>query len=36
MANGTAVNICAIVLGNMGKDSGTGMGFTRNPEPARN
>jgi len=31
MANGTAVNICAMVFGNMGNDSGTGVGFTRNP-----
>jgi len=28
---GTAVNIQAMVFGNMGKDSGTGVGFTRNP-----
>ena len=31
MANGTAVNICAMVFGNMGDDSATGVGFTRNP-----
>ena len=31
MANGTAVNICTMVFGNMGNDSGTGVGFTRNP-----
>jgi len=31
MASGTAVNICAMVFGNMGNDSGTGVGFTRNP-----
>ncbi len=31
MANGTAVNICTMVFGNMGSDSGTGVGFTRNP-----
>ncbi len=31
MANGTAVNICTMVFGNMGDDSGTGVGFTRNP-----
>ncbi len=28
---GTAVNIQAMVFGNMGKDSATGVGFTRNP-----
>jgi pyruvate,orthophosphate dikinase len=28
---GTAVNIQAMVFGNMGDDSGTGVGFTRNP-----
>ncbi|HVO33018.1 MAG TPA: pyruvate, phosphate dikinase, partial [Elusimicrobiota bacterium] len=28
---GTAVNIQAMVFGNMGNDSGTGVGFTRNP-----
>jgi len=31
MANGTAVSICTMVFGNMGNDSGTGVGFTRNP-----
>jgi len=31
MANGTAVNICTMVFGNMGADSATGVGFTRNP-----
>jgi pyruvate,orthophosphate dikinase len=31
MANGTAVNVCTMVFGNMGDDSGTGVGFTRNP-----
>ena len=30
-ASGTAVNICTMVFGNMGNDSGTGVGFTRNP-----
>ena len=29
--NGTAVNIQAMVFGNMGADSGTGVLFTRNP-----
>jgi pyruvate,orthophosphate dikinase len=28
---GTAVNIVAMVFGNMGEDSGTGVAFTRNP-----
>ncbi|MBP1608238.1 MAG: pyruvate phosphate dikinase, partial [Acidobacteria bacterium] len=28
---GTAVNICTMVFGNMGADSGTGVAFTRNP-----
>ena len=28
---GTAVNIVTMVFGNMGKDSGTGVAFTRNP-----
>jgi pyruvate,orthophosphate dikinase len=28
---GTAVNIQSMVFGNMGLDSGTGVGFTRNP-----
>src|SRR6516162_643871 len=28
---GTAVNIAAMVFGNMGDDSGTGVAFTRNP-----
>ena len=34
---GTAVNVQAMVFGNMGSDSGTGVAFTRNPstgEPA--
>ncbi|HUH95226.1 MAG TPA: pyruvate, phosphate dikinase [Casimicrobiaceae bacterium] len=31
MANGTAVNIVAMVFGNLGEDSATGVGFTRNP-----
>jgi pyruvate,orthophosphate dikinase len=29
--NGTAVNICQMVFGNMGEDSGTGVCFTRDP-----
>ncbi|MDQ3616438.1 MAG: pyruvate, phosphate dikinase [Actinomycetota bacterium] len=28
---GTAVNICSMVFGNGGKDSGTGVAFTRDP-----
>ncbi|MEW6388244.1 MAG: pyruvate, phosphate dikinase [Thermodesulfobacteriota bacterium] len=31
MALGTAVNICTMVFGNMGTDSATGVGFTRDP-----
>jgi pyruvate,orthophosphate dikinase len=32
---GTACNVQAMVFGNMGESSGTGVGFTRNPPPAR-
>jgi pyruvate,orthophosphate dikinase len=28
---GTAVNICSMVFGNIGEDSGTGVAFTRDP-----
>jgi pyruvate,orthophosphate dikinase len=28
---GTAVNVCAMVFGNLGDDSGTGVAFTRDP-----
>jgi pyruvate, orthophosphate dikinase len=28
---GTAVNVCSMVFGNMGVDSGTGVAFTRDP-----
>ena len=28
---GTAVNVQCMVFGNMGNDSATGVGFTRNP-----
>ena len=35
LAYGTAVNICTMVFGNMGTDSATGVGFTRDPGPAR-
>lgn len=31
MANGTAANVQTMVFGNMGSDSATGVGFTRNP-----
>jgi pyruvate,orthophosphate dikinase len=30
-APGTAVNVMAMVFGNMGEDSGTGVAFTRDP-----
>jgi pyruvate,orthophosphate dikinase len=30
--SGTAVNVQAMVFGNMGEDSGTGVAFTRNPK----
>jgi pyruvate,orthophosphate dikinase len=30
-AMGTAVNICSMVFGNLGQDSGTGVAFTRDP-----
>ncbi|MBD3257491.1 pyruvate, phosphate dikinase [candidate division GN15 bacterium] len=33
---GTAVNIQAMVFGNMGNTSGTGVGFTRNPATGAN
>lgn len=33
---GTAVNVQAMVFGNMGDDSGTGVGFTRNPATGQN
>jgi len=36
MANGTAVNVCTMVFGNMGDDSGTGVGFTRNAGTGEN
>jgi len=32
---GTAVNVQAMVFGNMGKDSGTGVAFTRNPSTGK-
>ncbi|MCB1872881.1 MAG: pyruvate, phosphate dikinase, partial [Gammaproteobacteria bacterium] len=36
MANGTAVNVCTMVFGNLGDDSGTGVAFTRNPGSGEN
>jgi pyruvate,orthophosphate dikinase len=33
---GTAVNVQAMVFGNMGDDSGTGVAFTRNPSTGEN
>jgi pyruvate,orthophosphate dikinase len=35
-AHGTAVNICTMVFGNLGTDSGTGVAFTRNPGTGEN
>ena len=32
---GTAVNVQAMVFGNMGQDSGTGVAFTRNPSTGK-
>ena len=36
MANGTAVNVCTMVFGNLGDDSATGVAFTRNPGTGEN
>jgi pyruvate,orthophosphate dikinase len=36
VAAGTAVNVQAMVFGNMGEDSGTGVAFTRNPGTGEN
>src|SRR4051794_4195303 len=33
---GTAANICSMVFGNMGEDSGTGVAFTRDPATGEN
>ncbi|GMT41769.1 MAG: pyruvate, phosphate dikinase [bacterium] len=33
---GTAVNVQSMVFGNMGRDSGTGVAFTRNPSTGQN
>jgi pyruvate, orthophosphate dikinase len=35
-ANGTAVNVVAMVFGNLGDDSATGVGFTRDPGTGEN
>lgn len=36
MADGTAVNVCTMVFGNMSDKSGTGVGFTRDPGTGEN
>ena len=36
MANGTAVNLCTMVFGNLGDDCATGVGFTRYPDTGEN
>ena len=36
MANGTAVNVVAMVFGNLGDDCATGVGFTRYPDSGEN
>ncbi|MGD8698137.1 MAG: pyruvate, phosphate dikinase, partial [Gemmatimonadales bacterium] len=36
LANGTAVNLCTMVFGNMGDDSATGVAFTRDPGTGEN
>jgi len=36
MADGTAVNVMAMVFGNMGDDSATGVAFTRDPGTGEN
>lgn len=36
IANGTAVNVCTMVFGNMGYDSATGVAFTRDPATGEN
>ncbi len=33
---GTAVNVCQMVFGNLGDDSGTGVAFTRDPSTGEN
>lgn len=36
IANGTAVNICAMIFGNTGNQSATGVAFTRDPATGEN
>ena len=36
LANGTAVNICTMVFGNLDNDSATGVAFTRYPDTGEN
>jgi pyruvate,orthophosphate dikinase len=36
IANGTAVNVCTMIFGNMGADSATGVAFTRDPGTGEN
>ncbi len=36
VCDGTAVNVCTMVFGNLGNDSATGVAFTRNPETGEN
>ena len=36
LANGTAVNVCTMVFGNLGDDCATGVGFTRYPDTGEN
>jgi len=36
IANGTAVNVCSMVFGNMGMGSATGVAFTRDPSTGEN
>lgn len=36
MCDGTAVNVCAMVFGNINNDSGTGVAFTRDPATGKN
>ncbi|MDP2908179.1 MAG: pyruvate, phosphate dikinase [Nanoarchaeota archaeon] len=36
IADGTAVNVCAMVFGNTGEDSATGVAFTRDPGTGEN
>ncbi len=36
IANGTAINVCTMVFGNMGADCATGVAFTRDPGTGEN